>query len=72
MYFKVAFNHAFLTSAGNLVTSAILPGSGIKCDASYPNSPKLSNALFSTFKTALKNLYKTFPILFSEIYAPFH
>ena len=70
--FKVDFNQAFLTYAGNLVTSAKLLGSGMKCDTSEPDYPKLVNAFFSSFTTALKNLCSLFPIIFSKIFDPFH
>ena len=39
--FKFAFNQVFLESAGCLVTSMKSLGSGIKCDASEPDSPKV-------------------------------
>ena len=43
IYFNVAFNQAFLKSAGNLVTSEKFLGSGIKCDTSGPDYPKVGN-----------------------------
>ena len=43
IYFKVAFNPAFLTSAGN---SCKLLGSAIKCSTYEPNYPKVGNELF--------------------------
>ena len=43
IYVKVAFNQAFLTSAGNLATSAKLLDSGMKCDTSDPDYPKVGN-----------------------------
>ena len=41
--FKVASTKAFLTSAGNLVTSEKVLGSGMECDTSEPDSPKIGN-----------------------------
>ena len=47
IYFEVSFNQAFLTSAGNMATSEKLFGSGMKCDTSEPDSPKVGNELFN-------------------------
>ena len=71
IYFKLAFNQDFLTSAGNLVTSAKKIGSAMKCDTSNPDSLKVGNVFFSYFTTSLNTLYKTFPTLFAESYIPF-
>ena len=71
MYFKVAFNQDFLTSAGNLVIFVQLLGSGMKCDTSDPNYIKVGNEIFDSFKTSLKTLYKHFPIILTEISVPF-
>ena len=68
---KVAFNRAFLTPAGNIVTSEKLLVSGMKCDTSEPDYTKVGNAFFSSFTKALNNLCKPFPILFTDIYALF-
>ena len=70
--FKVAFNQTFLTSAGNLVTSAKVLGSGMKCDTYEPDSSKVINDFFNSYTTALKNLCKYFTILFAESSDPFH
>ena len=70
--FKVDFNQAFFTSAGNLVTSEKFLGYGIKCDTSEPDSTKLYNAFFNSFTTALNNLCKPLLILFAESSDPFH
>ena len=72
IYFKVAFNQAFLKYAGTLVTYAESLVSGIKFDPSDPDSPKVGNALFYSFTTAFKNLFKPLTILFYESYVPFH
>ena len=72
IYFKVAFNQAFLKYAGNLGTYAKLLGSGLKCDTSETDSPKVVNELFDSFATSLKDLYKSFPVLFSESSDTFH
>ena len=56
IYFEVSFNQAFLTSAGNLVTSAKFLDSGMKCDTSEPDSPKTGNEFFNYFTMTLKNL----------------
>ena len=69
--FKDAFNQAFLASAGNLVTCAKFLGSIMKCDTYETDYPKVFNTSFSFFTTALKNLFKHFPILFAESSAPF-
>ena len=61
-----------MTSAGNIVTSAKLVGSGMKSDISDYDSTKLGNALFRSFATALKSLCKTFPVIFVKTYAPFY
>ena len=45
--FKVAFNQAFLTSAGNLVNSEKFLGSKMKCDTSEPEFTKLGNEFFN-------------------------
>ena len=66
MYFKVSFNQAFLTSAGNLVTSAKFLVSGMKCDTSETDYPKSGNELFKSFTTDLNILCKHFTILFNE------
>ena len=58
IYFKVAFNQAFLKYAGNIVTYAKLLGSGIKCDTSDPDSPKVGNAIVSSLTIYLRNLCK--------------
>ena len=70
--FKFSFSQSFLTSYGNLVTSAKFLSSGMKCDTSENDSPKLVNSIFSSFKIALKGLCKPFPILFADISAPLH
>ena len=36
-----------MTSAGNMATLARFLGSGMKCDASEPDCPKLGNAFFN-------------------------
>ena len=41
--FKVAFNQAFLESAGNLVNYEKFMGPGMKCDTSDPYYPKVGN-----------------------------
>ena len=51
IYFKFAFNQAFLTYADNLLTSTKLLGSGMKCDTSEPDYTKVRNELFSSFTT---------------------
>ena len=70
--FKVAFYQAFLVSASNLVAYKKFLGSGMKCDTSEPDYPKVGNSFFSPFTTSLKTLFKKIPIIFAEIYAPFH
>ena len=55
-----------------LVTSETFLVSGMKCDTSDPDYPKLVNTFFSSFATTLNNLCKTLPILFAQSYAPFH
>ena len=47
IYFKVAFNQVFLTSAGNLATSAKLLDSGMKCDTFEPDYTKVGNLFFN-------------------------
>ena len=54
------------------MTYAKFLGSGTKCDTSDPDSLKLGNKWFNLFTTTLKNLCKTFPILFDENYDTFH
>ena len=44
----------------------------MKCDTYDPYSPKVGNALFSLFTTALNTFFKRLPILFADSYAPFH
>ena len=51
---KVAFNQAFLTSAGNMVTSKKFLGSGMKCDTYEPGYPKEGNEYFNSFTKDLK------------------
>ena len=68
IYFKVAFNQEFLTSAGNLVTSTKLLGFGMKCDTSEPDFTKIGNVLFNSFTAVLKNLCKPFTVLFSDLF----
>ena len=70
--FKVASNQTFLESSGNLVNSAKSLGSGMKCDTSKTDSPKVENALFSSFKTDLKSLCKPLYSLFAESSGTFH
>ena len=70
--FKVYFNQAFLKYADNLVTSENFLGSGMKCDTSDPDSPKVGNSFFNSFTTPLNTLCKTFLILFAENYYPLH
>ena len=41
IYFKLAFNQAFLASSGTLVTSAKSLGSVIKFETSEPDSPNI-------------------------------
>ena len=72
IYFKVAYNQDFLTSADNLATSAQLLSSGMKSDTSEPDSTKLVNGSFNSFKKSLNNLCKPSPILFVDRYAPFY
>ena len=73
IFFKVAFNQDFLTSAGNPLISAKLLSSILNCDTSESGYPNLGNELlFNSFTTALNNLCKHFPILFTEISAIFH
>ena len=72
IYFKVAFNQAFLKSAGNLVTSTKFLGFGMKCATYEPDSPKADNRLFNMLTTFLKTLCKTLPILFADSYSHFH
>ena len=72
IYFKVAFNQDSLTSSSNMVTSAKVLGSGMKCDTYGPASPKVSNILFDSFTTSLNTSCKPFPVLFDESYFPFH
>ena len=67
-----SFNLAFLTSDGNLVTSEKFLGSGVKCDTSKPDFPKVENQFFNLFITSLKTLCKPLSILFAESYAPIH
>ena len=64
IYFRFPFNQDFLTSAGNLVTSAKFMVSGMKCDTSDNDSPKVGSELFNSFTPALNNLWKPLPILF--------
>ena len=72
IYFKVAFNQYFLTSAGNQATSTKQLGSGIKYDNSKPDFPNKYNGLLNSFKTTLNNLCKPFLIFFDDISAPLH
>ena len=46
IYFKVS---------GNIVTSAKLLGSGMKCETYEPDSPKLGNKFFSSLKSSPKD-----------------
>ena len=70
--FKVSFNQDFLTSAGILVTSAKLLGSGMKCDTSETYSTKVGNELFNPLTTDLKTLCKPLPIILATSYASLH
>ena len=63
-FLMVAFRQAFLTSAGNLVTSAKLLGYGMKWDTSYRTYPKERNRIYHYFTMNLNTLCKTLPILF--------
>ena len=72
IYFKGAFNQAFLASAVNLASSAKFLGSGLKCDTYEPDSPKVGNELFNSFTAALKYLCKPLTILFAESFDTFH
>ena len=69
--YKIAFNQSFLTYAGNLVTSAKFMSSGMKCNISDPDYPKVGNAFFISFKTSLKALSKPLTALFAESSATF-
>ena len=69
--FKVSFNQSFLIYSGNLVASEKFLGSGMKCDTSKPNYPKVVNVFFTYFTTSLKTLCKPLPILFAESYSHF-
>ena len=62
----------FLTSSGNLVTSAKFLGSGMKYDNFEPGYPKVGNGFCNSFTIALKTLCKPLPILLANSYAPFH
>ena len=53
IYFKDSFNQAFLKSSINIVTSAKLVGSGMKCDTSNHDYPKVGNTLLSSLATVL-------------------
>ena len=64
--FKVAFIQAFLTSAGDLVTSTGFLGYGIKWGIYEPGYPKADNELFNYFTATLKNLCKPFPTIFTD------
>ena len=61
IYLKASFDQAFLAFAGNMVTSENFMGSGMKCDTSNPDYPKLCNELFNYFTASLKTLFKTSP-----------
>ena len=65
--FKVSFNTEFSTSAGNLVTSTKFLGSGMKCDNSEHDSPKVGNELFNYSKATLKTLCKPLPMSFLRV-----
>ena len=47
IYFKVDFNPSFLISDINLVTYEKFLGSGMMCDTSKPDYPKMGNELFN-------------------------
>ena len=66
IFFRVDFNQAFLTSAGNIVSSEKFLGSGIKFDTFETDYTKVVNEIFISFTTDLKNLCKTLPILFAD------
>ena len=70
--FKVDFNQAFLKYAGNLATSAKLLASGMKCDTSERDYPKVVYEFSNSFTTALNTLCRPLPIIFSDSYAIFH
>ena len=70
--FKVAYSQACLKYYGSLVTSAKFLGSGMKCDTSDPDYPKVNNELFHSFTTSLKTLCKPLHMLFAGISDPFH
>ena len=72
IYLEVAFNKAFLKSAGNLANYAKSLGYEMKCDTYDNDSPDAENEIFDSFKTVLKTLFKPFPILFTKSSDTFH
>ena len=59
--FQSCFWPILFTSTCNLVTYAELPGSGMKCDTYEPDSSKLCNEFFSSFKKALNTFLNLSP-----------
>ena len=58
--------------ADNLVTYAKFLGSGMKCDTSNPDYPKVGNGFLNLITTVFNTLFKPLSILLSDILDPFY